>query len=136
MLKMEYGGGYTSNWVRLCDSCRSSTSTRYCHTDSEYLCSSCDGQIHALGSPGWPHHRVKLCGVCENAPVAFTCKADDASLCVNCDSEIHSSNPNASRLWRNRGGSPFTSELWFGSSPLVRSCGRLWRRAAGYNEGR
>ncbi|KAK4257287.1 hypothetical protein QN277_006895 [Acacia crassicarpa] len=97
MLKMDYGGGYTSNWVRLCDSCGSSASTLYCHTDSEYLCSSCDGQIHALGSPGWPHHRVKLCGACENAPVAFTCKADDASLCVNCDFEIHSANPIASR---------------------------------------
>ncbi|XP_054822705.1 zinc finger protein CONSTANS-LIKE 2-like [Prosopis cineraria] len=97
MLKMDCHGGYSSNWVRLCDSCRVSASTLYCHTDSAYLCSSCDGQIHSPRYPCWPHHRVQLCGACENAPVAFTCKADDASLCVNCDFEIHSANPIASR---------------------------------------
>ncbi|XP_028753797.1 zinc finger protein CONSTANS-LIKE 1 isoform X2 [Neltuma alba] len=97
MMKMDYGGGHPSNWVRLCDSCRLSASTLYCHNDSAYLCSSCDGQIHAMGSPCWCHNRVKLCGSCENAPVAFICKADDASLCVDCDFEIHSANPIASR---------------------------------------
>lgn len=93
MLKIDY----PNNWVRLCSFCRVSASSIYCHTDSAYLCSSCDAQIHGLGSPGWAHHRVQLCGACENAPVAFTCKADDASLCVNCDFEIHSANPIASR---------------------------------------
>lgn len=97
MLNMNYGEGYTSNWVRLCESCRVCPSTLYCHTDSAYLCCSCDERIHAMGSPCWPHHRVQICGACENAPAAFTCKADDASLCINCDFEIHSANPIASR---------------------------------------
>ncbi|KAF7806304.1 CONSTANS-like 2 protein [Senna tora] len=94
---MEYGDGYTCNWGRLCESCRVSASTLYCHTDSAFLCCSCDERIHAMGSPCWPHHRVQICGACENAPAAFTCKADDASLCINCDFEIHSANPIASR---------------------------------------
>nr|XP_023891878.1 zinc finger protein CONSTANS-LIKE 1-like [Quercus suber] len=86
------GDGYPCNWPRTCDACHAAACNLYCHTDSAYLCFSCDECIHAANPQVLQHHRVLVCSECENAPAAFTCKADAASLCISCDVEIHSAN--------------------------------------------
>ena len=86
------GDGYPCNWLRTCDACHAAACNLYCHTDSAYLCFSCDECIHATNPQFLQHHRVLVCSECENAPAAFTCKADAASLCISCDVEIHSAN--------------------------------------------
>lgn len=91
------GDGYPCNWLRTCDACHAAACNLYCHTDSAYLCFSCDECIHATNPQFLQHHRVLVCSECENAPAAFTCKADAASLCISCDVEIHSANAIACR---------------------------------------
>ncbi|XP_027358917.1 zinc finger protein CONSTANS-LIKE 2-like [Abrus precatorius] len=93
-------GGGTTNWSRVCDTCRSAACIVYCHADSAYLCSTCDARIHAANRVASRHERVWVCEACERAPAAFLCKADAASLCSSCDADIHSANPLASRHHR------------------------------------
>ena len=68
------GDGYPCNWLRTCDACHAAACNLYCHTDSAYLCFSCDECIHATNPQFLQHHRVLVCSECENAPAAFTCK--------------------------------------------------------------
>ncbi|MED6205772.1 Zinc finger protein CONSTANS-like [Stylosanthes scabra] len=96
------GGSCSSsnNWSRVCDTCRSAPCVVYCRADSAYLCSACDGRVHAANRVASRHERVWVCEACERAPAAFLCRADAASLCSSCDSDIHSANPLASRHHR------------------------------------
>lgn len=98
MLRVDSGGdGFHGSWAHICDTCQAAASTVFCQTDSAYLCSVCDGCVHASNSLAFPHDRVWICTACGHAPAAVNCKADAASLCVNCDIEIHSANPLAAR---------------------------------------
>lgn len=91
------GGESWSITAKPCDSCKTAAATVFCRADSAFLCTTCDGEIHAANKLASRHPRVWMCDVCEQAPAAVTCKADAAALCATCDADIHSANPLAHR---------------------------------------
>ncbi|KZV31685.1 zinc finger protein CONSTANS-LIKE 4-like [Dorcoceras hygrometricum] len=82
---------------KICDACKTSLPAVFCRQDSAFLCTTCDGNIHAANELASRHARVSLCDVCEQAPASVTCKADAAALCATCDHDIHTVNPLAHR---------------------------------------
>ncbi|XP_073042691.1 zinc finger protein CONSTANS-LIKE 3-like [Primulina eburnea] len=86
-----------SSTSKICDACKTSPAAVFCRTDSSFLCTTCDTNIHAANKLASRHARVFLCEVCEQAPASVTCKADAAALCAACDRDIHSVNPLAGR---------------------------------------
>ncbi|KAG9142800.1 hypothetical protein Leryth_005549 [Lithospermum erythrorhizon] len=91
------GGETWSLSAKLCDSCKTTSSSVFCRADSAFLCLGCDSKIHAANKLASRHARVWMCEVCEQAAATVTCKADAAALCRTCDRDIHSANPLARR---------------------------------------
>lgn len=91
------GGKSWSLKAKLCDSCKSSPASVFCHADTAFLCHGCDARVHDSDEVASHHARVLVCEVCEQAPAIVTCKADAAALCATCDRDIHCANPLARR---------------------------------------